>query len=218
MKNIFYKTKQITRILRVIFIGLFFGLSLSACNQTAKNPKEIANQYWQQLQAGNTVEAEKLTTINSNDKIARHNERIGKITKLETGNTKTVVSTTISTTNPDTNHTSSQTFDTVLVLHQGQWKVDANATQIPPSPNAQQEQLQKLAEELSESMQKNIESIDEAVSQGMDILNESLRESSKEMGGSLLEMLKELNKSVHESIDKMKKQKQPDPTKGEDIL
>ena len=35
------------------------------------------------------------------------------------------------------------------------------------------------------------------------------------MGGSLLDMMKELNKSMRESIDKMKKQKQSDPTEGE---
>jgi tRNA uridine 5-carbamoylmethylation protein Kti12 len=215
---LFTKTPSKTKQLTFIFSSLFFGLMLTACTKPAENPKAVAAQYWLQLQAGNTTEAEKFATINSRDKIPEHSQRISSITNLENGETKTVVSTTITTTNPDTNYTHSQTFDTVLVLQQGQWKVDANASQIPPAPSAQKEELQKLAEELSESMQKNIESIDEAVNQGMTILNETLREGSKEMGESLLDMMKELNKSMHESIDKMKKQKQPDPTQGEGKL
>jgi len=206
----------------LIFSSLFFGLMLTACTKPAENPKAVAAQYWQQLQAGNTTEAERFATINSRDKIPEHSQRVTSITNLENGETKTVVSTTITTTtattDSDKNYTHTQTFDTVLVLQQGQWKVDANASQIPPAPSAQKEELQKLAEELSESMQKNIESIDEAVNQGMTILNETLREGSKEMGESLLDMMKELNKSMHESIDKMKKQKQPDPTQGEGKL
>ena len=218
MKNNFLKTKKITFVLRSIFAGFLFSLTLSGCNQTASNPKDIANQYWQHLQTNNTTAAEKLATTDSKQTISEHQQRITEITKLENGETKTTVNTTITTTNPKTNHTYSQNFKTVLVLEQGQWKVDANASQIPPAPGAQREELQKLAEELSKSMQKNIESIDEAVSQGMDKLNESLRESSKEMGGSLLDMMKELNQSMRESIDKMKKQKQSDPTEGEGIL
>ena len=203
-----------------LLTSLFFSFILSACTQPAENPTTVAQQYWQHLQTGNTLEAEKNATINSRRNIPEHSERISKITKLENGKTRTLVSTTITTTNPDTNYTHTETFDTVLVLQQGQWKVDAKATQIPPTPSAQKEELQKLAEELSESMQENIESIDEAVNEGMSILNETLREGSKEMGESLLDMMKELNKSMHESIDKMKKQKQPDPdpTTGEGKL
>jgi hypothetical protein len=223
MKKQFLKTKQTALILRNISFSLFLGLFLSACSQTAKNPKDIANQYWQQLQAGNISTAEKLATTNSRENISRHSERIANITKLENGETKTVVSTTITTTNPDTNYTHTQTFDTVLVLQQGQWKVDVDASQIPPSPSAQKEKLEKLAQELSDSMQKNIESLDKAVNQGMDMLNEKLNKGSKDMGESLLEMMEKLNKSMHESINKMKKQKQTDPTKsdlteGEGIL
>ncbi len=209
---------MLRNIFTALFFSIFFGLSLSGCNQTASNPKDIANQYWQHLQANNTTAAEKLATTDSKQTTAEHQQRIANITKLENGETKTTVHTTITTTNPKTNYTYSQNFETVLVLEKGQWKVDSNVTQIPPAPGAQREKLEKLAEELSKSMQKNIESIDEAVNEGMDILNEKLHESSKEMGGSLLDMMKELNKSMRESIDKMKKQKQSDPTEGEGIL
>ena len=209
---------QHTVLFRRFLYGFFALLFLNACTQPAENPKVIAEQYWHNLQTGNTKAAEKLATENSQHSTAEHSKRIADITKLENGETKTVVSTTITTSNPDTNHTHTQTFDTVLVLQQGRWKVDVDASPIPASPSAQKEKLQKLAKELSESMQKNIESIDEAVSHGMDALNETLRESSKEMGESLLDMMKQLNESMHESIDKMKKQKQLDPTEGEGIL
>lgn len=216
MENKLLKTEQTTFILRSIFTALFFGLFLSGCNQTTKTPKDVANQYWQHLQAGNTAAAEKLATTDNQEMISAHKQRIANITELNNGESKTIVNTTITTTNPKTNYTYSQNFETVLVLEQGQWKINANATQIPPAPGAQREELEKLAEELSESMQKNIESIDEAVSQGMDMLNESLRESSKEVGGSLLEMMKELNKSMRESIEKRKKQPEPTQEKNKE--
>jgi len=196
----------------------FLSIILSACTQPAENPKAVAEQYWGNIQSGNTLEAEKFATIKSRRTISEHSQRISSITTLENGETKTIVSTTITATNPETDYTHTQTFDTILVLQQGQWKVDVDASPIPPSPSAQKEELQRLAEKLSKSMQDNIESIDEAVNEGMTILNETLREGSKEMGESLLNMMKELNKSMHESIDKMKKQKQPDPAQGEGRL
>ena len=130
-------------MLRSIFAGFLFSLTLSGCNQTASNPKDIANQYWQHLQANNTTAAEKLATTDSKQTISEHQQRITEITKLENGETKTIVNTTITTTNQKTNHTYSQNFETVLVLEQGQWKVDTNATQIPPAPGAQREELTK---------------------------------------------------------------------------
>ncbi len=198
--------------------------------QPAENPKVIADKYWQHLQSGNTVEAEKLVSTNSKQNITEHSDRIKNISQLDNGETKTVVSTTITTINPVSNASHTQTFDTVLVLQQGEWKIDINQSPIPPSPSATEEELQKLADELKESVQENIESIDEAMSEGLQLLNEALSEGSKEMGESLLDTMKQLNKSMHESIDKMKQRHEqrqqpqntpetmPEADKGEGIL
>jgi len=209
------------------FVIIIFGLFLYACKQPAEDPKSIADKYWQHLQSGNMVEAEKLISADSKQAFTNHSKRIASITQLDNSDAKTIVSTTITTINPDTQFSYTETFDTVLVLQQGKWRVDVNESQIPPALSAPEEELQQLAEELSESMQGNIESIDEAMNEGMKLLNDALRDGSKEMGDSLLHMMNELNNRMHESIDKMKErrerqaqppQNQPDPQKGEGMI
>lgn len=194
-----------------ILITLALSLTLLACTQPAENPKTIADKYWQLLQSGNTIEAEKLVSVDSRRYLSSHTDRIDSISQLENGEARTLVSTTITTTNPGNNFSHSQTFDTVLVLQQGEWKIDISQSPIPPSPSAREEELQKLAEELSRSMQENIDSVDETMSQGMQLLNEALREGSKEMGDSLLNMMNQLNKSMKDSIDQMKERRKQNP-------
>ena len=217
--------KKLSRITLAIFALVFTGLSLSSCTQPAEDPKTIADQYWQHIQAGNSVEAEKLVSMNSRRALTETQHQKINIEQFSNAETHTIVSTTITTISPK-NLKQSRTFNTYLVLQQGQWKVDANQTQIPPAPSATEEELQQLAEELSESMQDNIDSIDEAMNQGMQLLNEALRDGSKEMGDSLLHLMNDLNSSMHDSIDKMKqrreqqlqekqKPQQTDPTEGE---
>ncbi|VAW54736.1 hypothetical protein MNBD_GAMMA05-1310 [hydrothermal vent metagenome] len=213
-------------ILKSSFI-IMLGLFLYACKQSTEDPKLIADKYWQHLQSGNTSEAEKLISTNSKRAFANHNNRIASIAQLNNSDAKTIVSTTITTINPKTQFSYTETFNTILVLQQGKWRVDVNESQIPPALSAPEEELQQLAEELSESMQDNIESIDEAMNEGMQLLNEALRDGSKEMGDSLLHMMNELNSKMHESIDMMKErrqrqtqpsQNQPDPKQGEGII
>ena len=187
------------------------GLVLSACAPQAENPKAVADQYWQYIQSGNTVEAEKLVSTESLPAYSENNHRRAVIEQFSNNETITIVSTTITTISPHSNFQRTQTFDTYLVLQQGRWKIDAKRTQLPATPNATEEEIQRLAEELSESMQENVESIDEAMNQGMQLLNETLREGSKEMGDSMLQLMNELNNKMHEAIDKMKQRRQQEP-------
>lgn len=218
------------KLKHTITLPIFLSFSLIACTQPVEDPKSVADKYWQYLQAGDTTQAEKLVSVNSRSALAEHNNRMATINQLKNGEAVTVVSTTITTINPDTDYRHTETFNTTLVLQQGQWKVDVNRSQIPPAPGAEEEKMQQLAEQLSESMQENIESIDDAMSEGMNLLNDALREGSKEMGDSLLHLMNELNNTMHESIDKMKQrreqqlkeqqeqQMQPDPDKGEGMI
>ena len=216
--------------IQIFFILIFSAIALSGCMQPADNPKTIADRYWQFIQAGNTVEAEKLISVNSRRVYSENNHRSAAIEQFSNDEVVTIISTSITTISPHNNFTRTQTFDTYLVLQQGQWKIDANRTQMPPAPSATEEELQVLAEELSESMQDNIESIDETMNQSMQMLNEALRDGSKEMGDSLLQLMNGLNKSMRDSIDKMKQRRQeqlqeqesqpnqPDPDKGEGMI
>ncbi len=210
--------------------SILLSLSLISCAQTAENPKTIADKYWQYLQNGNLTEAEKLVSTNSRNAFADHQKRIASIAKLDNDETKTIVSTTITTINPDNNYSYTQTFNTVLVLQDGQWKIDANQSKLPPALSENEQELQKLTDNLGESMQENIESIDEAMEQGMQMLNEALHEGSKEMSDSMLNLMNKLNSTMQESIDKMKQRREqqnqapqqttpkPDPEQGEGMI
>lgn len=211
------------------FLYLLLSLTLLACNQPAQDPKTVADRYWQYIQAGNLIEAEKLVTTGSLNTLQEHRRRMETITQLNNSEAVTIVNTSITTINPNSNYRHTETFNTVLVLQQGQWKVDLNQSQIPPALSENEEKLQQLSDELSESMQENIESIDDAMTQGMQMLNEALEDGSKEMGDSLLHMMNELNDSMQESIDKMKERReqqmqeqqqppQPDPRRGEGMI
>ncbi|MBN4063282.1 hypothetical protein JYT79_00720 [Cardiobacterium sp. AH-315-I02] len=210
---------------------IFIGITLSACNQPADDPKTVADKYWQYLQTGNTVEAEKLLSANSRSIFSEHSKRISSNTKLENSEAKTLVNTTITTINPETGRSFTETFNTVLIQQQGQWKIDINQSPMPPAATTQEEEMQQLTERFSDSMQENIESIDNAMSEGMQMLNEAVRDGSKEMGSSLLLLMNELNSKMQESIDKMKQRReqqkqepekqqpsQPDPRQGEGMI
>ncbi|NOQ87746.1 MAG: hypothetical protein GQ550_02390 [Gammaproteobacteria bacterium] len=212
------------------FLYLLLSLTLLACTQPAEDPKTVADKYWQYMQTGNLSEAEKLVSTNSHDALQEQHRRMNSIAQLNNGEAMTIINTTITTINPDSNYRHTESFNTVLVLQQGKWKVDLNQSQIPPALSANEEKLQQLSEELSESMQENIESIDDAMNEGMQMLNEALHDGSKEMGDSLLHLMNELNKSMQESIDKMKQRReqqmqeqkkqslQPDPRQGEGMI
>jgi hypothetical protein len=196
-----------TKYLRPL-LSLLLILSLVACTQPADDPKIVADRYWQHIQTGNVDEAKKLVSTNSQRALQDHTSRINPNTQISNGATTTIVNTTITTVDPNSNYHHTETFNTVLVLQQGQWKIDLNNSQIPPAAKVKQEDMQQLAEELSESMQENIESMDEAMDQGMEMLNEALEEGSKEMGDSLLHLMNELNSSMQEAVEKMKQRRQ----------
>ncbi len=228
-----------------IFLTLL-SFILVACTQPTENPKTVADKYWQYIQAGNIKEAKKLTTENNRNIVQKHINRINKNTKINTDAATAIVNTNITTTesiktnsaatNSSSHYSHTKTFNTVLVLQQGKWKVDLNNSPIPPASSVKEKDIKQLSQALSESMQKNVESIDQAVTQGMQMLNEALRDSSKEMGDSLLNLMNELNGSMQKSIDQMQKRReqkeqkpdetnkqpsqktQPDPRKGEGII
>jgi hypothetical protein len=231
------KNIMINKLLTLATVSLL-SFSVIACKQPAEDPKAVSDKYWQLLQAGNTAEAEKLVSTSSKRNFASHTNRIEQVDTLESGEAKTTVRTSITRISPDKQYRQTQTFDTVLVLEQGQWKVDVDQSPMPLSATEKEQELQKLSKELSESMKENIESIDEAVSHGMQMLNEAMQEGSQEMGESLLNMMNELNSTMQESIDKMKQRREqqlkeqqeqqqpqqpaqkpePDPREGEGMI
>lgn len=197
---------QISKQLHVL--AILFSLLLTACAQPVENPKTIADKYWQHLQSGNLIEAEKLITTNSQQALQQHKQRLTTNAGISNSSATTTVTTTITTIDPNTNYQYEETFSTVLVLQQGQWKVDASLTTIPPEASTQEKEIQQLTDNFSQSMQENIESLDKAMNQGMQMLNETLRDSSQEMGGTLLQLMNKLNSTMQKSIEKMEQRRE----------
>ena len=193
---------------KTCLLTVLLSVSLFACNQAAEDPKSVADKFWQHMQTGNTIEAKKLVSTNSHAAFTKLKDKIATIQQLKNNDAITIVNTTITSAEPDNSYTHTQTFDTILVLQDGQWKIDADRTHAPLSPSAKEKEMQELADKLSGSMQENVESIDKAMTQGMKMLNEAMRDGSKEMGESFLHMMNELNSSMQKSIDKMKQRRE----------
>lgn len=211
-----------------ILATLLVSASITACNQPAQNPRDVAQQYWQALQTGDANIARKHVTTETQSDLdaylqlpADQKHALGDV---NLGTEKTTVVTIIY---PDAaNPEDYRTFETVLKLENGQWKVDASQS-LPPKPSVPTDQeMDELAEQLNESVQENIESIEEAMNEGMRMLHEAMRRGSQDMGESLLKGMEELNRSMQESIEQMEKrrelqeqqQQQAPPQEGEGLL
>jgi hypothetical protein len=201
-----------------LLITLFITFSLTACMEKSDSPKQVAQKYWDALKAGDHATARKLVSKDSQQNfetyLAQPSEQKTAIDKITLGTEVATVTTVISPkdTTPDNSHT----LETVLILENGQWKIDASQTQLPAPAITSEEELEKLAKQLSESMQENIDSMDDALTEGMEMLDEALREGSHEMGESLLKGMNEMNEALRESIDRMKERRLEDQSIDED--
>ena len=182
---------------------------LTACMHQADNPRDVASQYWQALKTGDSQTARSLVTSDTqqafDDYLAQPAEQKTSIGEINLGTEQTTIITIVYPEGaaPD----DFDTFDTVLVMEDGTWKIDAERTIIPrPAPT--DKELDELADQLSESMQDNIDSIEEAMEQGMQMLDEALREGSRDMGESMLKGMEEMNRALRESIEDMQKRRE----------
>jgi len=192
-------------------LALLTCISLTACEQSAESPKQVAEQYWQALKSGDIASAKKLVSNNTQTDLENYlalpgEEKIA-LDEINLGEEYATVTTIIASKTdigtsqaqtPNTDHHIS--FDTVLILEQGKWKIDASRTQVPAP--------QKPEEQSSDALQENLNSMDEVLEQGADMLNEFLQEGSKEMSESLLKGMNKMNESLREALEKMKQRRQ----------
>lgn len=214
--------------MKKLLITIFLSVLISACIENTDSPKQVAEKYWNALKTGDQSTAKNLVSKNTQQKLEAYlalppDQKI-TIEEVTLGSEQTTIATVISV--KDKSPDNQYTVETVLVLEDGQWKVDASRTLAPMPTTTNKEKLETLAQQLSESMQKNIDTMDDAITEGMQLLNETLSGGSKEMGESLLKLMNELNNLMQESIDNMeqrrKQQKpeqiQPDPDQGEGMI
>jgi len=206
-----------------LLIPLVPLLTLTACLHQANDPHEVAEQYWRAMKNGDTEIARTLVSQTSQQDYDNYialpaDERI-TIGKVNLGTEQTTIATTLY---PDSTVPEDYiTFDTVLVLENDKWKIDASKTAMP-RPVPSDRELNELADELSESMQGNIESMEEAMNEGLQMLDKALREGSRDLGESMLKGMEEMNRALRESIEDMQKrreQQQSDPEgEGEGLI
>ncbi len=193
-----------------LLLTFFTVVLISACTQTADNPRSVAAQYWQALKQGDTETARSLVSANSQQAFDSYlvlpPEQQTAIGEINLGSQQTTVVTIIY---PEGNAPDDyRAFDTIMVLENGAWKIDATQSFIPPSSKPAGRELEEMAEQFSESMQENLDTMEDAMAEGMRMLNEVLREGSKEMGESMLKGMEELNESMQESIEQMQKRRE----------
>lgn len=191
----------------ITLVPLMF--TLTACMQQADNPRDVASQYWQAMQAGDSESARKLVSRTSqadfDSYLAIPDAEKTPIGEINLGTEQTTVVTILHPKGASPEDFS--TFDTVLVLEDGAWKIDVTRTAVPrPAPSDRE--LEALGDQLSESMEENIESMEEAMKEGMQMLNEALREGSRDMGESMLKGMEEMNRALRESIEEMQKRRE----------
>lgn len=175
-----------------------------------QNPRDVASQYWQALKSGDNDTARSLITRNSqqafDDYLAAPDDAKTTIGEINLGAEQTTVITIIypEGKGPD----DFKTFDTVMVMEDGHWKIDLERTNVPRPPPSDRE-LDELADQLSDSMQDNIDTLEDAMNEGMRMLNEALREGSRDMGESMLKGMEEMNRALRDSIEEMQKRREP---------
>lgn len=194
------------------------ALFITACAQPAQDPKAITQQYWQAIIDGD-IEAAKLVVSTDSqaafEKYIADNEQNQKVVaQVALDEQRTTVTTTI---NPDAAKPhNDRPFDTILVIEEGKWKVDASQTRPSVPYTEMQQQLNDMANELSHSMNNNLDDIEKRVGEGMELLNEMLRDGSQEMSDAFLKGMEEMKEAMRESIDKMKQRRMQEQQQHQD--
>ena len=182
-------------------IAVLASILISACTQS-EDPKIIAQQYWLAMQAGDYAKARTMVAANSLvdfDEYTSmpdiHKSSLDAVTLLDS---HTTVATVINSGN------SSAHFDTVLVMQEGKWYIDAAATNIPPPRTALEQRLDDMAEQLSDVMDSSAAQLEE----GMDMLNDLLHSGSQELNDSVGNSIDRLNESILEAMRKLEERRQ----------
>lgn len=180
---------------------LLFCLSLTACQESANTPKQVSEQYWQAIKYGDIAAAQKLVSQGSQQDfdsyLALPDEDKIPLDEVLLDDEHARVNTTVIS-----KIESRTVFDTILVLENGQWKIDAAQT-LPPSAKKPADE-----DQLSDALQENLDTMDEALDEGAEMLNEFVQEGSKEMSETLLKGMDKMNDALRDAVEKMKQRRE----------
>lgn len=196
------------------FISLLAVISLSACQPNTESPSQVTKEYWQALKNNDLTSASELVSQNSQSHLSRYfelpNEEKIPLDEIYVGAEYATVTTII---NPESStadavpdqsqrDTPTKTFETILTLEDGRWKVDAARTQNP---------ILREADESSQdapSSDPDTAPLNEALQESAEMLDQFMREGSREMSETFLEGMNKMNEALREAIDKMKQRRE----------
>ncbi|MDA3868694.1 MAG: hypothetical protein PF589_01820 [Gammaproteobacteria bacterium] len=196
------------------FIILFAVISLSACQPNTESPSQVTKEYWQALKNNDLTSASKLVSKNSQSHLSRYfalpeDQKI-PLDEIYVGAEYATVTTII---NPESSTAEeapgqsqhdipTMTFETILTLEDGRWKVDATRTQNPVLQEADKSSHDAPSSDLDTAP------LNEALQESAEMLNQFMREGSKEMSETFLEGMNKMNETLREAIDKMKQRRE----------
>ena len=129
--------------MKKLLITSFVLLLVSACMEKADTPKQVTEKYWDALRVGDQVAARKLvskgTQQNLDAYLALKPDQKTSLGKISLGAEQTTVTTIIYPINaaPGIQHET----ETLLILEDGLWKIDAARTQVPVPIAKNEEEL-----------------------------------------------------------------------------
>lgn len=196
-------------------ISLLAVISLSACQPNTESPSQVTKEYWQALKNNDLTSASELVSKSSQSHLSRYfdlpNEEKIPLHEIYMGAEYATVTTIISpesstgeeeATSQSQRDIPTMTFETILTLEDGRWKVDAARTQHPA--------LQKPADSSHDAPSSALDTapLNEALQESAEMLNQFMREGSREMSETFLEGMNKMNEALREAIDKMKQRRE----------
>ncbi len=180
-------------------------LTLSACMQ-AQDPKQVAEQYWQAIKAGDIATARTLVSSDSQQAFDDY-QQLPADKKLPLDAVAVTTSSAHVTTVMNSGEISKQ-FDTILVLQNGQWVIDARQTRIPQPDVSLQQHFDELGNQLGDSLENNMSGMEKSLDEGLQLLNEFMQEGTRDMGKTLDKGLQEMNEKMRAAIEKLKQRRE----------
>ncbi|MDH5710056.1 MAG: hypothetical protein OEZ15_00110 [Gammaproteobacteria bacterium] len=199
----------------LFFYILIFVISSTGCQQQFDQPVNITEKYWRALNNADDDTVRHLTSSTTIESLNHYrslpDHEKASLKNLSFDKHHVSITTTVNSAEQK------RTFETILVLENGEWKIDATRTFEAALPTPAHNNNQ------SDSLDKSLDDMDKSLKEGADMLNQFMQEGSREMSESLRKGVDQMNDALRDALDKMKQQRQQehDPSntdRGEGLI
>lgn len=189
---------------------LFFALWLVACTSPAEKPNDVANAFWEAVQAKQLDAAKQYVTWDSAKHLNYFTDERMTISSFEFAEpvekeNLIAIDTVVVLERKDKDNVRLPT-KTVLVKTEGVWRVELKQTLAAVLERS----ADKFANQLNQIFQQGISEIDKALAESVGELSGSLEQGAKELGSALEQNAGELSNSLKQfqlELEQFKEQK-----------